>query len=118
MGHLHHLHHAFLSQIDPFDMGFETDHRIGSHGLRRDVTDGFRAAHPSGKKECLYHDNSILHGGRDAVLMVAFETFDRVLQHSAERDTFSLHRLFEDRTVIVGYRTDETNRGSLTPSLS
>ena len=29
-GHFHNLTHTLLSQINPLDVGFETDHRIGS----------------------------------------------------------------------------------------
>ena len=28
-GHLHDLYHSFLAQIDPFNLGFETDHGVG-----------------------------------------------------------------------------------------
>ena len=44
-GHLHHLHHSLLSQVHPFNIGFETDHRVWFIRFLCDLFNRFRAAY-------------------------------------------------------------------------
>ena len=55
VGHLHHLYHAFLPQIDPLDIGFEADHRIRAVRFFCNLFDCLGRAYSARQKESSCH---------------------------------------------------------------
>ena len=57
-----------------------------------------------------YRDIGLLGSGDDGVLVVKFETFDGILHDLADSKSFGRHGFLQNRAVVIGYGTRETNR--------